>query len=125
MFLNIMTILTLEGNISDEASTFSDISTTSVTGATSENAPTSAFKHFAFSGVECTTTATGASSSSTSMPEDQQNTTNLSIGEDSVISEGMSIDLFQHIFNISQSQENNHFSLFFFEFRYQSASIQH
>ena len=78
--------------MSDEASTFSDISITSITGAIDENAPPpSAFKYSAFTGAECTvTTATGASSSSTSMPEDQPNPTTLSIGDNSIQSEGKS-----------------------------------
>ena len=53
-----------------------------------ENVPASAFKYFALSGTGCSATATGASSSSTSMPEDQQNTTTLSIDEESITSEG-------------------------------------
>ena len=77
------------GNISDEASTFSDISTTSITGAISENPRPPAFKYFAYSGAPLGDPgATGASSSSTSMPEDQQNPTTISIDEDSITSEG-------------------------------------
>ena len=87
--------------MSDEASTFSDISITSITGAIDENAPPpSAFKYSAFTGAECTvTTATGASSSSTSMPEDQPNPTTLSIGDNSIQSEGKS-----NIFHFTQFQ---------------------
>ena len=77
------------GNISDEASTFSDISTTSITGAISEHPRPPAFKYFAYSGAPLGDPgATGASSSSTSMPEDQQNPTTISIDEDSITSEG-------------------------------------
>ena len=52
-----------------------------------------AFKYLAYSGLDCNATATGASSSSTSMPEDQQNQTTFSIEEDAIMSEGIRVML--------------------------------
>ena len=52
-----------------------------------------AFKYLAYSGLDCNATATGASSSSTSMPEDQQNQTTFSIEEDAIMSEGIRVCL--------------------------------
>ena len=54
-----------------------------------ENVSPPAFNYFTVTGAECLATATRASSSSTSIPEEQQNTTTLSRFDIQPTGEGM------------------------------------